>query len=359
MSVPKLTAHKAWSGGGAGFLALLAAPVGIAPHDTYTGIVLISALLSPWTQMPIDAELLQQAVKGLWTAIFGGTLVHQAVYWTPNKLKDLVPLVASVLNARGDGRPTNPIAARTDGDDPAAKPGSASAGGSGAGGSVASIALMLCTGLIAATLLAGCASDGDAAAEKLEAFAPKTAFEEKSPTQQVADKLFTEAVGEEARAVRQCMIAAGLVELLTWRVTDGGDGAYAATAAGQIKKIEAALAGVDPSEENDFFETDMKHVTIELASVLVASTEDRVEGLLKKFGGGPNVEGILQRVGVAAGQVALADGIVRDVRKAVERITAGTRTAEAVKSSCDQRIDRNKRRIDAMLGVLPPAPRSS
>jgi hypothetical protein len=330
MNPQKLTAHKAWSGGGSGFLAMLFAPVGAAPDGTYAIVVLLSALFSPWTGAAIDADLLQQAVKALWAAVFAGVGVHQAVYWTPNKLKDLLPLVAGALNARG---------ARTE---ESAKPG----GAGGSGGSAASIAPLLCAGLVAAMLL-GC---GAAPEGQLEDLAPRLKPEEKSPAQAVADRLFSEAVGPEHRGVRLCMIASGVVEVMTDRVTHG-DTDYADKAAGQVMRIKAVLANLDTSAGNIWFETDVKIVTLELASVIVESTKSRAANLIGNFGGGVNVLGVLDRAGIAARQAALADGIVRDVRRVVADI-GSVLTAEEATAGCAARIEKNRKRIGAILGEI-------
>ncbi|WP_119304971.1 hypothetical protein [Dongia deserti] len=309
-----LNANKARMGGAGGFLSVMAVPVGIEPDTMPAGIVLLQTIFAMLgLAEPVGPALLEAAFNVLWLALGASVFGFVAVWAIPNRLKT-----------------------------PAAK-----SPGGGTGSNVASIALWLAVSVVAATLLSGCAAGGTSPLDEL---APDEAPAEKSSSQAVADRLFTEAIGPEHRGVRLCMIASGVIEVMTDRVTHG-DAAYAETAAGQITRIKAVLGNLDTSDGNIWFETDVKIVTLELASVIVDATKSRVASLLGNLAGGINVPGVLDRAGIAARQGVLADGVVRDVKRVVADIAAGRLTAEAARDGCGQRIDKNRARIEAILGV--------
>ncbi|WP_119301126.1 hypothetical protein [Dongia deserti] len=306
-------ANKARMGGAGGFLSVLAVPIGIEPDTVPAGIVLLQTIFAMFGMAePVDPALLEAAFNVLWVAIGAGVFGFVSVWAIPNKLKS--------------GTPAG---------------GAASDGSSSALSSLAAFALA--TGIVA-VLLSGCAAGG----KPLEELAPDS-IEDKSPAQAVADRLFTEAIGPDHRGVRLCMIASGVVEVMTDRVTHG-DAAYAEAAAGQITRIKAVLDNLDTSAANIWFETDVKIVTLELAGVIVDATKSRVAGLLGNFAGGVNVPGVLDRAGIAARQAVLADGIVRDVKRVVAEIGAEKLDLEVATAGCEERIEKNRKRIGAILG---------
>lgn len=400
MSNQKLvyTAHKAYAGAGASFVAMLFAPVGAEPHQTYTILVLLSSLFSPWTGMPIDAELLRQAVKGLWVAMMAGAGVHQAVYWTPNQLKEILPMVGKLLagiaapqpgagyqpeaQAAAPGEPS-----RTSKAPPAtlmafglsaligavllmALPRDAQAMGTLAAESIAPFAaigwLALAVVLVAVLLrrrlaalactlafalaLGGCASDDMLKNSGLnEGDLQSLATNGKGPMQEAADKLFGEAVGLDHRGVRLCMIGSGVIEAMVDRVANE-DTSYASTAAGQIMRVKNLVANLDLSATNIWFETDLKIVTLQLAEVLVDGIKDRVPRLVSNFAGAINPLGLAKRAGVIGRQGALAEAIVLDVRRTIMEIADGKLSVDDAKAGCLGRIEKNEKRIAAILG---------
>jgi hypothetical protein len=227
--------------------------------------------------------------------------------------------------------------------------GAAPAAGSAASKAAApltSIAGLVCASFLALALLGGCAST---TTESLQDVAAE-ADDGEGVQQQIADKLFGEAIGADNRAVRLCMIGSGVIEVMTDRVTHT-DTDYAATALGQIVAVRSVLDKLATDPSNLWFETDVRIVTLELARVLVDATKDRVPRLLTNLAGSVNVLGVLDRAGVAARQAALTEGVVLDTKHAVALIADGDLTAEAARSACNSRIDKNESRIKAILGA--------
>lgn len=304
------TAHKAGAAGTTGFLGVLLLPIG--PSNTMAGLVLLQALLGAFGfAEPVDPDLFNTAFTMLWGALGVGAAALVTTYVVPNKVKAESP-----------------------------------AGGQASGGgktlsSFAGIGL-----LIAVTLmLAGCAGSPT---DTLRDVAEKV-DDAQGVQQQIADKLFGEALGPDNRSARLCMIGAGVIEVMTDRVTHF-DTDYAATALGQAAAIRAVITNLDASDSNIWFETDVKIVTLELARVLVDAGKDRIPRLLSNLAGSVNILGIASRAQIAARQIALAEGVVLDVKHAIAAI-GQTMEAGQVRDACLARIDKNEKRIRAVLGA--------
>ena len=339
-SKPVYTAYKAWSGGGSGFTLMLLSPVGVEPNQTTAAMVLLTALFSPWTGAAIDVDLLDQAIKALWLAIFGALGISQAVYWTPNKVKGLVPIARQLLEG---------YQPRTGGDAPA------SGNPSGDGKPAATTPLTSIAGLCLAAflmlgLLGGCSvGDGPVAQAKLDDFA-QAADEDRGAAQKLADRLLGEASGPDHRGVRLCMIFAGVSELMTDRVTHA-DPDYAAEALGHMTVLSAVQRNLDASGENVWFETDVKLATLELTDILIEVGEDRVPRLLSNLTGGVNVLGVVDRARVAARQAELAGAVIRDTRALLARVAGSALSASDARAACEKRLTRNQERVSALLGA--------
>ena len=66
--------------------------------------------------------------------------------------------------------------------------------------------------------------------------------------------------------------------------------------------------------------------------------------------GSVNPFGMAERVGVAARQASLTEGVVLDTRRVVAEIGKGKLTPDVARAACEARMDRNERRIRAVLG---------
>jgi hypothetical protein len=205
--------------------------------------------------------------------------------------------------------------------------------------------------LALAAMLAACGTDGGAIAPLAELGADaEAAATDQGAAARIADRLFGAATGPDHRGVRLCMIGSGVIEIMVDRVAHA-DSDYAAAALGQIAAVEGVLTDLDSSAENLWFETDVKIVTLQLARVLVEAGKDRAPRLLGTLAGGINPLGLADRVGVAARQHALAEGVVLDTKRAVGELAGGRLAADQARAACMGRIDRNKGRILAILGA--------
>jgi len=210
--------------------------------------------------------------------------------------------------------------------------------------------LIAAAALIALASLAGCgtqASDPIArAADGMEA----PGAGDKSLAQEIADKLLGEVTGRELRGVRFCMIAAGISELMTYRVTRFDPG-YAKTALGQfavLRALKDRYAGADPI----WFETDLRLALFDLADILIEAGKDRVPALLANFaGGGVNIPGVLKRARVAGGQALLADAVIADIRALLAELKDSGGSTETALASCADRIARNERQVAVIAGA--------
>lgn len=211
--------------------------------------------------------------------------------------------------------------------------------------------LFAAAALCLAAMLSGCANDaGDLADSPLLANVKAAADEDTTAAQKLADDLLGAVTGPADRAARACMILGGVAEVMTDRVVSYDTG-YAATAYGNVAILEGAFASWKAADPI-FFETDLAYIKLRVTRMLIDAGRARVENLIETFGGGFNIGGLLERGAVVARQTEISGAYVKDLRKVVAGLNAGTLSADTVEVACMARFAKNKARLAVLVGAL-------
>ena len=163
-------------------------------------------------------------------------------------------------------------------------------------------------------------------------------------TAKVADKVAM--VSEVYRPLRICLMAAGIVEVMTDRV-QVFDSSQAPEALGRLLSLQAAVAEVrfaDPVWLN----TDMADVSLRLADVLHGAGHEKFARFLS---GGPtlsNFHDVAQRATLLA---VKGDAILLDINTMLEMVDNGIFSEDRAWTACNSRIEKNKRALEALSGV--------
>lgn len=205
--------------------------------------------------------------------------------------------------------------------------------------------------IFAATLslfaLSGCAGgfldlEADAGAAGAE--------ESKTSTQALADRILGVVDGQENRSARVALVVAAFSELAAERVVRYEPDQAAATL-GHLAQLRGVMVTFDGEPDPVFVETDLRHATLSLSSVLADVVIGRVKSFAGTVLGGLNLSGLGERAKIAAVQAALGEALVKDLRAAVAKMQEDESTAAGIKAAAVNRIDRNEGRVKAVLGV--------
>lgn len=169
----------------------------------------------------------------------------------------------------------------------------------------------------------------------------------------MADRLLGEVQGQDNRSVRMCMIAAVASELVAYRISM--EPQEATSGLGQIMALDGAVNRLVSADEM-WMNTEIAHITLQMTSIMVDSAKARIPKLLSNFAGGINVLGLLDRAAIAAGQGTLLAAGIEDIRDRIVALNAGTAGPEQSMLACRARLNGNKDRVAALIGMAPDPP---
>ena len=164
-------------------------------------------------------------------------------------------------------------------------------------------------------------------------------------TGKLADKVVP--VVEKYRPLRVCLMAAGLVEVMTDRV-QMFDGASAPEAIGRLQSLQGAIDTAKLASPL-WTNTDMTDVAIQFARVLKDAGRDKLGRVLM---GGPSVMNFLNIATRASLIGAKGEAVLLDINAMLRGVQAATLTEEEVWSACEDRMYTN-RRVLSILGGIP------
>lgn len=154
-------------------------------------------------------------------------------------------------------------------------------------------------------------------------------------------------VAAENRPLRVCLMAAGLVEVMTDRI-QMFDGASAPEAIGRLQSLQGAISMAklaSPLWSN----TDMTDVAIQFARVLKDAGQEKLGRVLL---GGPSVLNFLDVAARAALLGAKGEAVLKDINSMLKGVESNKYTEEEVWKACEERIEMNR----SVLGILSGIP---
>ncbi len=185
--------------------------------------------------------------------------------------------------------------------------------------------------LVASLLLTGCAGIGSGDGGK-------------TLSTKIADKVVK--VDEQYRPLRVCLMAAGVVEVMTDRVQTF-DGGSAPEALGRLMALQGAIDTARLASSL-WVNTDMADVSFQFAAVLKDAGRSRLSKILM---GGPTLTNFINIAKRAVLLASKGDALLVDINAMLSRVQAGTLTEEEVWTACNERVAMNRRVLDTMAGV--------
>ncbi|HIC80448.1 MAG TPA: hypothetical protein EYP07_05700 [Kiloniellaceae bacterium] len=180
--------------------------------------------------------------------------------------------------------------------------------------------------------------------------------EEGTAQKQLADQLFGVIDGKEGRTARLALVVATYTELAADRVVRF-DPDQATETLGRFAELRGVLDRFAGASDTVFVETDLRHASLAIASVVLDTGIDRARNLAG------NVltldpSGLAERGRVGLRQAAFIEALLADVRAAVARMREDPGSIAEVDAAARARIDANEARIRALLGApaLPASP---
>lgn len=183
---------------------------------------------------------------------------------------------------------------------------------------------------ISAMLLAGCASYGDGDSESLP--------------DRIADRVVP--VEEQYRPLRVCLLAAGVVEVMTDRVQTF-DGDQAPQALGRLLSLQGAVDNAKVASPL-WTNTDMSDVSYQFAVLLKEVGQDRLSRILLA---GPTIGNFANVAARATLLATKGDALLADINSMLSRVNEGTLTEDEVWAACESRMDQNRAVLEALAGA--------
>ncbi len=166
-----------------------------------------------------------------------------------------------------------------------------------------------------------------------------------SLTETLADKVAP--VAQEYRAVRVCLMAAGIVEVMTDRI-QMYDGAAAPEALGRLQALQGAVDTATRSRDTLWTHTDMTDVSIQFARVLKDAGREKLGRILL---GGPTIMNYLNIASRALLLTTKGAAVLRDVNEMLKGLGDKTYTKEEIWDACEGRIATNRRVLSILSGI--------
>ncbi len=197
--------------------------------------------------------------------------------------------------------------------------------------------------LLGVFLLAGCAGGGFIDPGKIRGEADRGA----SLTEEIAGNLLK--VPPEYRPLRVCLLATGVIEVMTDRVRlFDPDKAQAV-----LGRLLALQSVVDAAKDVSVFwlNSDMADVAFLFARVLVEAGKEKLARILL---GGPTIGNFLDIARRAAVTTTKGSAMLRDMDAMIEGLVEGRYSEAQVWQACEERAAQNRK----LLGILTGARRA-
>jgi len=166
-----------------------------------------------------------------------------------------------------------------------------------------------------------------------------------SATGRLADKVTPVAI--EYRATRVCLMAAGIVEVMTDRI-QMFDGAAAPEALGRLQALQGAIDTATQATDTMWSNTDMTDVSIQFARVLKDAGREKLGRILL---GGPSILNYLNIASRALLLTAKGEAVLLDINAMLKGVNDRTYTGEEVWDACQGRIATNRRVLSILSGI--------
>jgi len=180
--------------------------------------------------------------------------------------------------------------------------------------------------------LAGCASIGDEDNQVLPSY--------------LADQVIK--VEDKHRALRVCLMAVGVAEVMTDRV-QLFDGKSAPEALGRMIALQGSVDTAELASPM-WMNTDMTDVAHQLAAVLKEAGQEKLGRILA---GGPTLFNFLDVTKRAMVLVAKGDALLLDINNMLTGINIGQYEELQVWQACEGRMYKNKTVLSILSGVQP------
>ena len=153
-------------------------------------------------------------------------------------------------------------------------------------------------------------------------------------------------VTDEYRSIRVCLLAAGVVEIMTDRVQTF-DGTQAPDALGRLMALQGAI---DTSRMASplWMNTDMADVSFQFAKVLKDAGRERLGRILM---GGPTIVNLINVAKRAALLTNKGEAILLDINSMLRGVNAGTLPEADAWAACEDRIAQNRRVLGTLSGA--------
>ena len=190
----------------------------------------------------------------------------------------------------------------------------------------------LAIGLVAGLLLlTGCARYGGG--EDTTALSAK-----------IVDKVVK--VNDQYRSLRVCLLAAGVVEVMTDRVQTF-DGTQAPDALGRLMALQGAIDTAKLASPL-WMNTDMADVSFQFAKVLKDAGRERLGRILL---GGPTLINFINVAQRAALLTSKGDAVLLDINNMLRGVNSGTLEEDVAWAACEYRIAQNRRVLGTLSGA--------
>lgn len=160
----------------------------------------------------------------------------------------------------------------------------------------------------------------------------------------VADQVVL--VKPELRALRVCLLAAGIVEIMTDRVQTF-DGTQAPAALGRLMALQGAIDTAKLASPL-WINTDMADVSFQFVKVLKDAGKEKLGRVLLGGVSILNFINIAERVALAASK---GDALLLDINAMLRGVNDGTISETDVWLACDNRIAQNRRVLGTLSGA--------
>lgn len=153
-------------------------------------------------------------------------------------------------------------------------------------------------------------------------------------------------VADEYRAVRVCLMAAGIVEVMTDRV-QVFDSSQAPEAFGRLQALQGAVENARLANPL-WLNTDMTDVALKLAAILKEAGRERLSRILFR---GPTVANFVNVANRSTMLSAKGDAIILDINNMLEGVSMGILNEQTVWEACRERINKNRIVLSILSGV--------
>ncbi len=150
----------------------------------------------------------------------------------------------------------------------------------------------------------------------------------------------------EYRALRVCLLAAGVVELMTDRVQTF-DGTQAPDALGRLMSPQGAIDTAKLASPL-WMNTDMADVSFQFAKVLKDAGRERLGRILL---GGPTLVNFVNVARRAALLTSKGDALLLDINSMLRGVNGGTLPEADAWAACEDRIAQNRRVLGTLSGA--------